>query len=371
MNRAYVTRTVAATLLLGILLCAVIFFSAGTTPENSVAQSLDFAIFCSDRLVVSDQQNGLSATYLKTGRTAWTALSDKAVDVGPVAADHSVGVVTDNFSTIYSFSKLGGKLLWHERNHSTVLTSDGRYFYVARPDEHGVSALDSSTGAVAWTLQIPTRGGAAFLRVDDGLLYSNTFVVDTRTRKLIYEWPQDLGVTAIAFPRPGETLVGDSGGNLILYDSAFTVRNRLNAGDGPIASLIANDDGILVSRYEHDYSTHRGEIEFLTWVGRQKWHIPLAHVVSLLPQPFAIVGKDALIVEPGKSSKEWRLKSRNLLTGKVNWESQDGDFFTGWPVICGATAFVRDGDRVVGFSVSSGVPYKRETTEPVSSRRER
>jgi len=365
MNRTYLTHaTVSVTILCGTLLCAAAPFPKGTSSEKPVAQSLDFVVFGRCNFAVAAQQSGIAGIDLKTRDVRWKALSDKIVDVGPVVANDSVAVITNSFGTIYAFSKASGKLLWRKEHHSNVLVSDGQYFYVARPDDDGVSALDSRTGATVWTLQIPKRGGAAFLRIHDGSLYSNSFVVDLRSRKLIYEWPEDTAVTAIAFPSSGEVLLGDSEGNLTLYDSAFKLINRLHPGDTRVDAIAGNEAGILVSLAAPD-SGHQGHIESLKWDGERRWDIPGLPINDMGFNPFAIVGGDALIVVPGKSEKEWRFESRNLATGKVNWSAPEGNYFMGWPAVCGNMAFLRDGDHIRGFNVSDGAPYGSEAAKPV------
>jgi hypothetical protein len=169
---------------------------------------------------------------------------------------------------------------------------------------------------------------------------------------LVHQWPEDLVVTAIAFPRPGETLLGDSDGNLTLYDSTFKVTSRWHAGDGPIRWVAASEGGILVFR--EDRSTYSGAIEFLTWEGKHTWRIPTADGLDFPPNPFVIVGHDALIIEPSESEKRWRFESRSLTTGKVNWTAPEGEYYLGWPVVCGNRVYIRDGDHIAGFSVSDG-----------------
>jgi hypothetical protein len=73
--------------------------------------------------------------------------------------------------------------------------------------------------------------------------------------------------------------------------------------------------------------------------------------------PFVIVAHDGLTVEPGESEKRWRFESRSLATGKVNWTAPEGEYYMGWPVVCGNTVFLRDGDHIKGFNISDGTPW--------------
>ena len=346
--RSFICLVVVATLLSGV--------SAGQGPpeSGSVQQGLGFVLFCRENVVVDGGDSGIRAVDLSTGRALWSALPDESVYVGPAAAGDSIAVVTRSYSTFDAVSKATGKLLWHRPRRSHNLDSDGRYFYVTRPYDDGVSALDSRTGAVVWTLRIPKKGGAAFLRIRDGLLYSNTFAVDLRSRKLLHQWPEDIVVTSIAFPTPGETLLGDTDGNLTLYDSSFEVTKRLHAGDAEVEAIDASEDGVLVSLRAPD-STQLGVFEFLNWDGTRRWQAPGLSIYFGSFHPFVIAGNDALIVEPGASEKQWRLTSRSLSAGKVNWVAE-GFFYRSWPLVCGDKVFLIDGDDLRAFNISDGRP---------------
>jgi outer membrane protein assembly factor BamB len=316
---------------------------------------LGFVVFCNENIVVADGDPGIHALDLSTGRALWSALPNSLADVSPAAAGDAVAVIADSWMSLYAFSKVSGKLLWRKQRRSNILASDGRYFYVPRPSADGISALDPRTGAVVWTLRIPKKGGAAFFEIRDGVLYSNSFAIDLRSRKLLHQWPEDIVVTAIAFPRPGETLLGDSDGNLTLYDSSFAVTKRLHAGDTTVGSIAANEYGILVS-LPADSEGQRGIIEFLTWDGKQKWRIPGFPIGYVYFHPFVIAGHDALIVELDDSGKNWRFESRSLATGTVNWVVPNGIFYDGWPVVCGDRVLLRDGDDIKSFGILDGKP---------------
>jgi len=84
-------------------------------------------------------------------------MPEKIVDVGPVAAGNAVAVVTDSFHTIDAFSKTTGKSLWEKKTWSSVLASDGNYFYIIRTGYWDIEALNPASGDVVWSVQIPPR----------------------------------------------------------------------------------------------------------------------------------------------------------------------------------------------------------------------
>jgi hypothetical protein len=332
----------------------VAFIGGGQTASEPVQQGLDFAVACQESLIVSAGQPGLSARDFYRNRTLWTAFAGRSVDVGPSIADDAVVVIADNFHTVYGFSKGTGQLLWRKEHHSNVLASDGRYFYIAEYESGRIAALDSRTGSTEWEVKIPDPGIGyfRFLRIGSGFLYTDRFAVDVRIRTLANVWPEG-PITVIAFPKPGETLLGDSKGRLSLLDSQFRVKRRMRAGDTPVAAMAANEQGILVSLEAGQSS--QGVIEFLTWNGKQIWQRSGLPGEYLRFVPFVIAGESALILVP-ESAKQWRFESRNLLTGKVNWEAPKGNYYMGSPVICGDTVFLRAGQEIARFRVEDGQP---------------
>lgn len=346
--KPFLCLAIVATLLSGV--------SVGRAPESgSVQQSLSFALFCRENVVVAASDSGIRAVDLSTGRALWSALPDGMADVGPVAAGDSVAVITESWNRIVAVSKSTGARLWQKDYRANLLVSDGRYLYVVRNDDGTIRALDSRSGATVWKVEMPAfRGYLAFIKVRDGFLYTDRFVIDIRKQKIVHHWPTDIEVNAIAFPRPGETLLGDSDGNLTLYDSSFEVTKRFHAGDTTVEAIAASEDGVLVSLAAPD-RTQPGVFEFLNWDGKRRWQVPGLSIDYGSFHPFVIAGNDALIVEPGSSEKQWRLTSRSLAAGTVNWVAE-GFFYLSWPVVCGDKVFLIDGDNLRAFNISDGRP---------------
>ncbi|HEV3036773.1 MAG TPA: PQQ-binding-like beta-propeller repeat protein [Candidatus Angelobacter sp.] len=325
---------------------------------NSTSRSSGFSAFCKDGVFIKLGESGLSSVDLKTGRTLWSVLPNKIADVGPSVSGDTVAIITESFNTIYAFSRKTGKLLWQRDHPSNVLDGDDRFFYVSRDDLDGISALDNRTGTTAWTLRVPAsvpKTHLLFLKIHGGRLYTDRYVISLHDKKVLKKWPQNLSVEAVSFPGDGETLVGDSSGNVVLYDHNFFELKRLHLAEAAVVGLGSNDKGILLASQD-DHGA--GEIKFVSWQGETKWHVGAPFGTWLSRTPFIIDGNNALILEPTKvdlgGEHRYRLVSRKLATGETDWATHEAHF-SDEPAICGDTVFVRTLEgQIMEFNARDG-----------------
>lgn len=322
-------------------------------------QGFDFVTSCHSGIAIQADSSGFSSISLGSAATNWKRLPYRILDVGPVVASHVVAVITESFSNLYAYSENEGRFLWNKEVHSNFLASDGRYFYISRSDDYsGITALDPSSGRVVWSLKVPRpkTGGPYihFLSVAGGFLYTDSYVVDLSKRAAVHFWSDDPYVISIEPGDNGELLVGDSSGKISMYDKQFKLIRSIAAGEGFVTQLASVNKGFLAVTYDQPSMSTQGSLVFLDPNGRTRWQFPWTSDHWLNPQPFTVAGASVLVIEPGAATDKFRMASRRLSDGNLNWTTSDGDFF-GPPVVCGSEIYVKEGDQIRTFALQSGV----------------
>jgi len=322
----------------------------------------DFVTSCHSGVAIQSDSSGFSSVSLGSAATNWKRLPHRILDVGPVVANHVVGVITESFRNLYVYSENDGRFLWNREVHSNFLASDGKYFYISRSDDYsGITALDPSSGRLVWSLKVPRpkTGGPYihFLSVAGGFLYTDSYVVDLSKHAAVHIWPDgpdDPYVISIEPGDNGELLVGDSSGRISVYDKQFKLLRSLQAGEGFVTQLASVDNGFLATTYDQPSMSNQGSFVFLGADGRPQWQLPWTSDNWLDQQPFTVVGGSVLVIEPGAAKDKLRMASRRLSDGNLNWTTSDGDFF-GPPVVCGSEIYVKKGDQIRTFDLQTGV----------------
>lgn len=273
-------------------------------------------------------------------------------NVPPVLAGNTVAVVADAFNTVYSFSEATGKQLWRKYISTSVLASDGNYFYIVKTAYWKLFALDPATGAVAWSLQLPDMGPGylRFLSVHNGLLFIGNYVVDISRRAIVRKWPDEgFYMDSLAFDDDGRILGAGTSGLIVTYDKNLNPLSKVSAGKGDVVEVAPAGKQILAMVSDYDSEAERSKLVSLTREGRRLWQIRW----PTRSQGFTVMGKNVLTLEPGDAKGKFRLVSRQVSTGKVNWTATDG-YFGGQPFLCSSTIYVNGGDRLRGFDLSTG-----------------
>jgi PQQ-like domain len=339
--------------IIGFALCLAAISSERTA---ELKRGFDFVTSCGNHLAIEARESGIASVSLNSSEIIWRKLSNKIVDVGPTTASDVVAVITDSFSAIYGFSTRDGKFLWKKELHSNVLASDGRYFYLSRPDNLGILAIHPLSGEIAWSIKVSAQKGRPldFLSVHNGFLYTDVYVVDLSERMVVHTWPEDPYVNAISIGNNGKLLVGDSSGTITLYDREFNPLTSMQAGRGVVVQTAATNEGIFTAIYDDRTMSTHGSILLLDEKGERKWQLPLTSDLWLDPHPFVLAGNSVLLIEPGMTKNKLRMASRRLSDGNLNWATPDGDFF-GPPVVCGTSVYVKEGDQIRSFSLENGI----------------
>lgn len=335
----------------------ILFCCAFLTPVICWAQSWeqfnDGVISCMDRAAITSGGQGVSYSYFDSDILRWRAMRSNPPNIPPVIAGNTVAVVADAFNTVYAFSKATGKQLWKKYISTSVLASDEKYFYIVKTGYWKLFALVPATGTVAWALQLPDMGPGylRFLPVHDGLLFVGDFVVDISRRAIVRQWPDEpFYMDSLAFEDDGSILGAGTSGLIVRYDKSLKPLNRVFAGKGDVVEVASAGKQILAMVSDYNSDSERSKLVSLTREGKRLWQIRW----PTRSQGFIVIGQNVLTLEPGNAKGKFRLVSRQLSTGKVNWATTNG-YFGGRPVLCSSTIYVNDDDRVRGFDLSTGV----------------
>jgi len=350
------TMKILTSLLMPICCVALL---AGQRSSNQTEYGLGFAISCGDRVTIRTTPSGVASVSAESQKDNWSAAPDLISDVGPVVASNTVALVTNSFHTIYAFSKQTGKVRWKKEHRTNLLATDGRYFYVLRPDYDGIAALSPDSGETVWSLQIPGQKGRPtdFGFVENGFLYTDLVVVDLSKRMVVHTWPEQPAINTIARGGAGEIFIGDLSGIITVFDESFTQLRTMHAGDGTIIQLALAGKDVLAAVYDHRVSSTHGQLVLMAPEGKQKWDFAFSSDHWLDQHPFLTVGDDVLVIEPGAAKNKMRLVSRKLSTGEVNWATTDGDF-EGPPAVCAQDVYVAVGDQILSFDAHTGETVK-------------
>lgn len=317
-------------------------------------QYTDGLFSCSARATIQCTGKGIAYDALDSRTAKWQVSTDRP-DWPPTLAGDTVAIIRNSFHTISALSKTTGKHLWSKEVWCSVLASDGEHFYIIRTEYWDLQALDPDSGKVEWSVKLPRdpEGGyPAFLKLHDGLLFTADLVVNISKRAIVHVWPaRGSFVTTIGFGKYGNIVVGDSSGMVTAYDRNFKRLWRAYAGKEQVVSLIPAGENILALLYisERNSVSSHNALVLLTPDGRRVWRVGW----PAQSQGFTALGDELLVVEPGSQDGKFRLTSRQLSTGKVNWKSASG-YLYGWPILCGDTAYVSDGNRLHSFDVHTG-----------------
>lgn len=335
-------------------ICCVATFAAQHRPD-SIEYGLGFAISCGDQVAIKTTPSGVASVSVQAKKENWSVALDLISDVGPAVAANTVALVSNGFHTIYAFSKQTGKVLWKKEHRTNLLATDGRYFYVLRPDYDGIAALSPDSGETVWSLQISRQKGRPvdFGFVDGGFLYTDLVVVDLSKRIVVHTWPEHPAISTIDKSGDGEIFVGDLSGVITVYGESFTQLRTMPAGNGAIVQLTLAGKDVLAAVYDHRVSSTHGQLVLMTREGNQIWHFVLSSDHWLDQHPFFALDDDVLVVEPGTAKNKMRLVSRKLSTGEMNWATTDGDF-EGPPAVCGQDVYLAESEQILSFSARTG-----------------
>lgn len=323
---------------------------------QSVQDIFSGRVLCRERVAITAMPSGVSSISLGSGTVNWRVMPDELADVEPAVAEGTVAIITHSFDTIYAFSFVTGNLIWQRENRSNILQSDGRYFYVLAEDETAIAALDPSSGRTVWSLHLPrTLGGPLyFARVHQGFLYADRFVIDLSRRAIVHIWPEEPQMNTVAFGGHGEVLTGDSSGVVTAYSARFKRLRRVYVAKGQVVEAAMVGRYVLAAVYQYNFSSYRGRLVLVTPDGKRKWQLVWSSDTWLDQEPFVIAGREMFVIEPGIAPSTFRMVSRKLSSGRMNWASPNG-FFFGPAAVCGETVYASDGHRVRGFDLRSGV----------------
>jgi outer membrane protein assembly factor BamB len=352
---------------LGITLlpaCWVLLAPALCRPQTG-EQGVSSIVLCGESVAIRSRPartrpEGIASISLPSNRTLWRAMTNEIADVGPVAAGDAVAVIADSFNTIYAFSRKTGRQLWRREKWTSNLGSDGKYFYTLRDAYWDMQALDPDSGRVVWSLKLPGNWLGHYpnlLGIHHGLLFTAQGAVDLEKRKVIHAWARWPRVSSAWVSKTGEIVIGDSEGEIAIYDKAFRRLRKVYVDGGEVVEAVTTRGGILAMAYGQSGGSNRGVLTFLGRQGPRSWRVEWssgALYPPLPPQPFAIAGENVLVLESEPGTKNLRLTSRKLLNGQVNWTSNEG-FLSGPPVVCSNTVYVEDIDVIRGCNVQRGV----------------
>lgn len=331
-------------------------------PQPQMQQFLDGLISCSQRVAITCAPKGLSYKSLDAENIRLSPTGGRA-DWPPTLAADTVALIANSFHRIYAYSRGTGELLWTKNTAAGLLASDGNHFYIINTESWQLQALDPASGAVAWSVNLPPdpEGGfPAFLKFHNGLLFTVDCVIDIAKRAIVHMWPMGSSfVTSVGFDSNDNILIGSSTGTVTTYNKRFKRLWRVYVGKEYVVSLACAGRHILALLY----ISQRGAVPahhvltVLTDQAKQVWQVGWHSRI----EGFAVQDSILLIVEPGKSQGEFQLTARELATGKVNWMSTT-EFLFGWPIVCGSTAYVTDGNRLHQFDVHSGAEIESMRT---------
>jgi outer membrane protein assembly factor BamB len=321
-------------------------------------------ISCHDQAaIISTPGAGFSYVSLDSGRKKWHAMDSDTPNVGPIFAGNTIALIADASNIIYAFSKTTGKHLWTKNIWANRLASDGSYFYVVRTAYWDLEALDPVSGHVVWSLQLPDLGPGylPFLIVHDGLLFTLDLVIDLSKRRVIHQWPKEsFYIDGIVFGNDGSIFIVGTSGMIVIYDQRFVLTRRVYAGKGKIEEVVLTGDGILALLEQADPYHTRTTLALLTRQGKRLWRISWPSPI----RGFSVRGENLLMIEPLKMNRKYRLTSRQISTGKLNWTTERKALF-GIPAVCGDTVYITDGNRLHSFDLHTG---KETTTAGVFAR---
>jgi len=316
-------------------------------------------LLCADQVAImsflqNPFQKGVSFISLSSNSTKWQVIPDEIIDVGPTVAGDAVAVITHSFHTIQGFSKATGELLWQKETGSRFLESDGKLFYVLTEDERTLHALDPASGNVVWSLRLPyLESGFYSYHVHGGRLYSASVVVDLSRKVIVHRWAEEPAVNALAFGDHGQILTGDEFGVVRIYDHAFRRLRTIRTDRKAVVGLASVGRDVLVSTEANRSGVYRTAFARVTEYGKKKWQLAWRSGNPLGAAPFAVAGRNVVMIEPNGAGDEFWLSSRKLSTGQVNWRTDSGDL-VGDPVLCGETVYLSDGQRIHAFDLRSG-----------------
>lgn len=317
-------------------------------------QYIDGLISCKEHAVITCAPNGVSYLSFDSNTAKWRAKGDRP-DWPPTLAGDTVAIITDSFHSICGYSRTTGELLWKKETASNVLASDGIHFYTIRTANWYLQALDPASGAVVWSLRLPPdpEGGfPVFLKVHNGRLFTVNQVVDISRRAIVHTWSvKSSFVTSIGFDSEGNILVGDSVGMVTAYDQRFHQLWRVYAGKEHVVSIAPAGEYILALLYvsQRGSTSAHDKLVLLTRQGKRVWRLDWPS----WSEGFTVVGDNLVTIEPGDADGKFQLTSRQLATRNVNWATASGYLF-GWPVLCGDTIYVSDGNRLHSFDLRTG-----------------
>lgn len=330
-------------------------------------------ISCDEHAAIISNLNRISYISLDSKAVRWRTITRETVDSRPILAGNAILVLGDHYNKLYAFSVTTGKRIWTKSFWTEALASDGNYFYVVGAPAGSaeavgnilgiaprtLEALDPASGAVLWSLKLQRRKTAyyPFLEVHDGLLFDADLVIDISRRAIVHRWPaKSFTVSSLEFADDGSIFLKGSwgmSGMIAIYDRNFNLIRKLRVGKGDVVRVsAAGEQVVALLQYGDPYSRLTTLVSY-TREGKRLWRIQWAAT----GWDFHIAGDNLFMIEPAKVYGNFRLASRHLATGRLNWITRNG-FFDSPPFSCGETAYATDGDHVYRFDVKGGVEVR-------------
>ena len=341
-------------------------------------------ISCDERAAIISNLNRISYISLDSKAVRWRTITHETVDSRPILAANAFLVLGDHYNRLYAFSTTTGKRIWSKSFWTEDLASDGNYFYVVGAPAGSVEAignilgiaprtleaLDPASGAVLWSLKLQRRKTDydPFLEVHGGLLFAADLVIDISRRAIVYRWPaKSFTVSSLDFADDGSIFLKGSwgmSGMIAIYDRNFNPIRKFRVGKGDVVRVSAAGEQIVaLLQYGNPYGRLTTLVSF-TREGKKLWRIQW----PATGWDFHIAGDNLFMIEPGKVYGDFRLASRQLATGRLNWITWNRAFDSP-PGSCADTAYATDGDHVYGFAVKSGaeVRSKRNRSRSIAT----
>lgn len=218
---------------------------------------------------VAGGSNGVDA-FDATGKRVWPWEEPDGLRlVGIAVDDHNVYALTETPARVHAIDRTTGHEAWPAKNVGGVLLGDGGVaddlLYVVGTT-NGLSAIDTSTGQVIWSVPLEVTVKPCRLVVSGGLVIAST-IVDGRGRIVAFAGPSDPRVQDGSAPSPAAGQRSESAEPS--PDSFPGVRPINEHKVDEAADLIGGSVGPDGTLYVPDVANHR--ILVLDPSGNQRW----------------------------------------------------------------------------------------------------
>jgi len=285
----------------------------------------------------------------RTGKALWTAplAGEIASGLTMVGSYLYVAVYDPKAKSgliIYAIDSASGQVRWSRDHRSFVIWGGDNAIYLQVQGGNDLQAVDPATGQDVWFAQGTQFGSVDSLAVHDGRIYTGTRVLDAKTGKQLWEWPEDINISTLVAVAH-KVYVGGHSLLAVMDARSGEVLWRTKSLTGKdIAGLAATDTHVYAAAYNgRPLVTHDGVlVVFDAARGASLWSYSLySSCQTLGPDPISVFDEKVYVVVPADEKTGTELVALDAATGERLWSYRSAKWLRGPAIASGPYVYVR------------------------------